>query len=194
MGSDYRIISLEQLTAAPQRDCGECTACCDVMGVEELGKPYYARCSHLGDDCGIYESRPASCARFRCAWHLGLLGDSIDRRPDKSGLLFDIQSWQERGTHLVEIYETTPGALATERHYFLLKKLMAHRSLRDFTWGHPTAAVYPYGSKIHIGYTVSDRYDWTPPLDEMPVQVDHMKDPGVGQFIGEVSELSLPRS
>ena len=28
--------------ARETNDCGECTACCDILGVDELGKPAYA--------------------------------------------------------------------------------------------------------------------------------------------------------
>ncbi len=71
---------------------GECTECCDVVAVDELGKPHYARCPHLRANCGIYETRPSSCKTWRCVWNMGLFGDRPDWRPDKLGLLFGLNS------------------------------------------------------------------------------------------------------
>jgi epoxyqueuosine reductase QueG len=53
------------LGAPPDNHCGECTACCDVIGVRALGKPYYARCKHVGTGCNIYGDRPHSCKIYR---------------------------------------------------------------------------------------------------------------------------------
>src|SRR5688572_10712451 len=61
------MILLPQLHGpAPGGGCGECTACCDVIGVDAVGKPYYARCPHLdpgkiGAACAVYADRPRTC-------------------------------------------------------------------------------------------------------------------------------------
>src|SRR5271163_3267259 len=67
-------LPIKKVDITPPRDsadCGECTACCDVQGVVEVGKPAYARCVHPSHHCEIYESRPATCRGYRCNWHMG---------------------------------------------------------------------------------------------------------------------------
>jgi Fe-S-cluster containining protein len=82
---------LKVLNAKADNSCGTCTACCDIIGVQELGKPYYARCVHLKEGCAVYPNRPGTCRGYRCIWHLGLLGDKTERRPDNLGVMFQIE-------------------------------------------------------------------------------------------------------
>lgn len=53
-----------------ERICGDCTLCCKVLGIKELGKAPNIYCQHAvkGKGCGIYETRPESCQSFRCLW------------------------------------------------------------------------------------------------------------------------------
>src|SRR5947208_2316303 len=107
------MVSLPQLHAPPPGEgCGPCTACCDVMGVADLGKTYYARCAHLGAGCGIYADRPRQCQDFRCVWHLGLLGPRADRRPDACGVIFSLDL--QDGRWYLAMYEAKPGAADTD--------------------------------------------------------------------------------
>lgn len=52
------------------RSCGNCTLCCKVLAIEELGKAPGEWCSHAkpGRGCGIYAERPGSCREFHCGW------------------------------------------------------------------------------------------------------------------------------
>lgn len=69
-----------------KRECGPCTACCTVFGIEELQKPSHQPCAHLcSAGCQIYAERPTSCATFKCYWLRGGLSDSD--RPDLSGVV-----------------------------------------------------------------------------------------------------------
>ncbi len=72
------------------RECGACTACCTLLGVDEIAKPAKQRCEHLKPrgGCGVYAVRPGSCADYRCAWLAGVI--RLERhRPDRLGLMFD---------------------------------------------------------------------------------------------------------
>jgi hypothetical protein len=73
-----------------ERACGDCTACCTVLAVRELGKEASRRCEHLGSSggCGVYETRPASCADYRCGWLTGF-GAGRSTRPDRLGVILD---------------------------------------------------------------------------------------------------------
>ncbi len=58
------------------------------MGVDELDKGMWERCSNLATTrgCSCYDTRPASCRKFECMWRYGL--GSNRARPDKSGVMF----------------------------------------------------------------------------------------------------------
>jgi hypothetical protein len=71
---------LEVRRKAVGRQCGSCTMCCYILGVDappDLEKPPDTWCKHCkpGKGCTIYESRPSPCRRFHCQW---LLDDSLD--------------------------------------------------------------------------------------------------------------------
>lgn len=79
-------MKIEMVGEEKNRSCGECQACCTMMGIQELGKQEYLRCHHQCEQgCAVYTDRPKSCADFVCFW---LLGESYPSdRPDKSGLI-----------------------------------------------------------------------------------------------------------
>ncbi len=93
-----------------QRACNGCTACGEVVGVEELKKPYYQPCQHRnGQGCGSYSSRPQSCREFYCLYSDGLnVG-----RPDQCGVLYFVKG-RRFGETTLEIYETRKDAFLTE--------------------------------------------------------------------------------
>jgi hypothetical protein len=68
---DLIIVNNQQ--PAVGRQCGTCTACCKVVGVEELNKPQNKWCTHchIGHGCMIYDTRPEGCKRFECLWLRG---------------------------------------------------------------------------------------------------------------------------
>ena len=61
------------------KHCGDCTLCCKVMEIEQLGKPAHAWCPHCRPrhGCTIYRDRPSECAEFSCLW---LVNDLLDDR------------------------------------------------------------------------------------------------------------------
>ena len=70
---------------SPTRACGECTLCCKVMGVGEIGKAQGVWCQHceIGRGCKIYVTRPGECRTFDCVWlHNAALGE--DWKPDRA--------------------------------------------------------------------------------------------------------------
>jgi hypothetical protein len=70
-----------------ERVCGECVECCFALGVHEFGKVPFHACPHVRREggCGIYASRPPSCAEFSCVWLQGQLED--EHRPDRVGIV-----------------------------------------------------------------------------------------------------------
>lgn len=71
-----------------KRECGNCTACCTAIAVNEIGKPFNRACNHIGGmGCGIYGKHPDSCRGYQCGWLTGL-GHPLLDRPDKLGAVF----------------------------------------------------------------------------------------------------------
>jgi hypothetical protein len=56
----------------PGRECGSCTLCCRVLGIDEIAKPQGEWCPHcdVGKACRIYETRPQECRDFYCGYQL----------------------------------------------------------------------------------------------------------------------------
>lgn len=74
----------------PGRECGECTACCVNLLIEDgdFKKPADQACDHMVEKggCKIYAQRPSVCQDWHCAWRfMAQLGD--EWRPDTSGIL-----------------------------------------------------------------------------------------------------------
>ncbi len=110
------------------RPCNGCTACCTVLGVQEIGKPCGRPCTHAFADhgCARYDTRPSGCRAYSCLWSLGLLGDGD--RPDVIGLVFDaakIDSPLALGTGVqpLTVREYRPRAWDDEQNQPLLRRL-----------------------------------------------------------------------
>ena len=107
--------------AAANRACGECTACCTVMGVVELNKAGYTPCPHDCGRCAIYESRPKTCRIWSCGWLLGHIEGDERRRPDRLGLMFNREALA--GRPITVAYEVWPGAAREPNNEYLLRKI-----------------------------------------------------------------------
>lgn len=76
----------------PERECGDCTACCSVLTVDtpEFKKPAGVACVHVTDrGCAIHAVRPTICRTWFCGWRrVAALPE--EARPDRSGLLVSL--------------------------------------------------------------------------------------------------------
>jgi hypothetical protein len=176
---------------APGLSCGPCAACCDVLGVRELGKPYYARCPHVRGGCTIYETRPQMCRTFHCCWMLGMLGAQTQRRPDQLGLMFNVEWEPANSCNVVEVYETAEGALAADadRLRFLIGKVLTARPVarqpRD-----PHVRLFPFGANIHLNYEARG-FDYAPPPGEK-IRLEILG-ADTARFVGPCHGLLLPK-
>ena len=174
----------------PPDDCGPCNVCCDVVGVDAIGKPYYARCPHLNTEsktggCGIYETRPEQCRAYRCPWHLGILGPRTDRRPLECGVLFQFE--QENGRWCLVAYETRRGALLTDKTMFLIQQILTSKKTRHLALLSEVQLI-PYGADVPVTYAVSDIYAYTPPAAGIPMRPHGQ----MQMWDGGVRELLMP--
>lgn len=75
------------------RTCGDCTLCCKLLPVPEIGKLASHKCSHQRHTgCTVYHDTkrgfPISCAVWSCMWLLD--SDLNCLRPDRSGYVVDM--------------------------------------------------------------------------------------------------------
>jgi len=75
------------------RRCGECTLCCKLLPVKDLGKGAGERCRHQrGLGCNVYQKLKTvapSCALWTCRWLTE--NDTADlARPDRSHYVIDV--------------------------------------------------------------------------------------------------------
>lgn len=93
------------------RSCGECAACCTVLGVPGL-KEACTPCQHAKprgtNRCSIYgkPEKPDVCSTYRCSWLDGLLG--THERPDRLGLI--LETSEQDGYTIVTAREIRIGA------------------------------------------------------------------------------------
>lgn len=128
---------------AGTRDCGECRACCVVTGFEaEPGesaftKPPNTPCRHLVQiGCGIYPERPPVCRRFQCAW-LAAPNLPEELRPDRSGVMFNMNENALGEGFAVYAYELRPGALDTPLPRWLIEEVVSETTVMLVRPGQP---------------------------------------------------------
>jgi hypothetical protein len=99
------------------RGCDACQACCTVVGVQELGKTHWTRCTHqCATGCAIYEQRPRTCQGYSCLWAAGLLDGGADHRPDRLGVILDLRTIGSDVVRpgdkvVIQVWEVWPGAM-----------------------------------------------------------------------------------
>jgi len=106
------------------RRCGDCGACCDVLGVPGF-KEQRARCPHMRpcgtNRCTIHADpeKPDACAGYVCMWLQGNFqpGD----RPDQLGVIFD--GHEQDGYYVVMAREVRPGAASAGRAARLIDQM-----------------------------------------------------------------------
>lgn len=80
-------------TLVPDRSCGECTACCRVLAIDDpdLRKDAGPLCAHSsGTGCAIYARRPEACRTWYCLWRrIDAMPEAA--RPDRIGVMFSIE-------------------------------------------------------------------------------------------------------
>jgi hypothetical protein len=73
-----------------KRTCGDCTLCCKLVPVAELGKPANTRCQHqTRKGCSIYPRRPGSCQMWSCRWLVDPSTSDLSR-PDRTHYVIDL--------------------------------------------------------------------------------------------------------
>ena len=181
---------LEARRKATGRQCGSCTMCCYILGVDappDVSKPPDVWCKHCkpSKGCAIYERRPMPCRHFYCQWLLDLSLDdlwyparskiviNLASNPDGSnaGLVFEVDPrrpdhwlqhpYVQRISNLALLYRGT--TVRVGNHWYMLVPRNTH-----ITLGSGVAKIIP--GKIGPGYiqTAMGDFEWIEvvPTDE----------------------------
>jgi hypothetical protein len=110
--------------AKKNRRCGSCSACCEVLPIEEVDSPRYTACKHQRGSyncCSIYPDRPSFCSKFKCAWLHGNF--SIADRPNKIGCFVTSDRSSDFGDFL-SFREIYPSSLHSHRVNTLINRCL----------------------------------------------------------------------
>jgi len=112
----------EMVSLVPGRNCGDCSLCCKLIRVDAFDKAPGTWCAHCapnkGGGCRIYDSRPAECRDFHCAWLASpTLGE--EWRPNRCKLVLRVES----DGHLIAVHvdPSDPTAWRREPYFRTLK-------------------------------------------------------------------------
>lgn len=74
-----------------ERRCNECTLCCKLVPVAQIGKPANTRCkAQRAKGCMLYDKPgfPSSCKTWSCIWLINVDADDLPR-PDRAHYVID---------------------------------------------------------------------------------------------------------
>lgn len=163
---DIWAITAVPATLTTRNRCGKCTACCTVIGVEELGKPHYRPCPHVTENgCAIYDHRPPSCQGFGCLW-LDIPGADESLRPDNLGAVFtlDQKTLPDGNALFLEVWEVKEGAMKAKRVRDLAGSVDRQQRMISATCWYPANVPVPVRYAIDADHWPEDvqygnRYD-----------------------------------
>ena len=150
------------------RPCGECTLCCKLFPLPEMGKAAGQWCQHVltGAGCAIHQAKPQPCRTFLCSW---TMAEGLDERwrPDTAGFVL---ATQDNDKLYVQVDPDRPDAWRREPYYSHLKSVASRarspylmvlvRTAGRLTMIFPEAdidlGVEPEGLRIDSGYELVD--------------------------------------
>ena len=113
-------------------------------------------------------SVPSVAGNTVAPWHLNFLGPKLDRRPDKCGVMFQLEPGE--GRWYLGIYELTPCCRHRPRRY-LADIILKSKKIAHLPMGSPAMRIYPHGADIPIDYAASERYDYVPAVGNPPMKL-----------------------
>lgn len=94
------------------KECNGCMACCHVMEIDEINKPFKTDCIHQCNGCAIYSTRPRACSEFECLFHQGVYGGE-EHRPSTCGVM--ITGFKDKVGEIISAWELWPGAFENNK-------------------------------------------------------------------------------
>lgn len=134
----------------PARQCGSCNRCCDILEVEQVGKPVNELCRHwqTGTGCTIYDHRPQMCRSFMCGWLQGHLTD--EWFPEKAGMVVHFGD----GTVNVQVDPNQPDRWRQEPYFSKLCEWSLNGIRRTGNAGYATLIVAGADRFLLLGRTI----------------------------------------
>jgi len=174
------------------RTCGGCTACCTVVAVEELGKPYHCGCVHQGTQrCWIYDHRPESCRLYECLWLAGM--GAAEDRPDQSHLLWGVRV--DQGEIYLDCHELRPGIIKNMKHEDFQHLIdAAAATLPNWVWEHDIyggVCLFPFGLPVGAAFAARPPYPPDPWAGASGMCLKHQGN-GVYLYLGPGDAAGLP--
>lgn len=143
-----------------ERRCGECTLCCKLIPVGEIGKPANQRCVYqrTGKGCRVYRRPkfPSSCELWSCGWLLDLNAAHLPR-PDHAHYVID----PSPDYITVQAVDGTRGRLPVVQIWIDPKHRNVHRDPRLRAWIARHADIH--GQAALIRFNSSDGFVLLPP-------------------------------
>jgi Fe-S-cluster containining protein len=128
------------------RECGDCQLCCELIGVEELGKHPHNVCQYQCDTgCSIHNARPRECRTYQCQWRSD---EDVpeELRPDKLGCIVDVHE-TPLGLAIV-VHQRYPNQWQEPHIAELLGRLAKHNEAWIYAlYGNDRQAIFPEWSK-----------------------------------------------
>lgn len=164
------------------RECGECTACCVQMSVDDpdLKKADNVACLHMiaGKGCAIHDRLPLTCRTWFCGWRFLHLSDAM--RPDRSHVLLAPDTnapagYAEGGLRII-LMQDDRAALLREELIDFIAKCVAGNVPIFLSWGDgPFAKRGLVNAAVQKAVAEGDKAQFTKilcdMLDEMAQQV-----------------------
>lgn len=139
------------------RECGECSMCCKLMEILEIKKPAGSWCPHVvkKKGCGIYASRPPSCAAFGCGYlHWPIAGEHW--KPSRCKMVIVAEDAMRIAIH---VDPSTPNVWRSEPYYSDLREwayqAAAHDQQLVVSVARKMFAMLPDGH-VELGYVGED--------------------------------------
>lgn len=106
------------------RECGKCSLCCKLVGVDELAKPpgkWCKDCAPGKEGCKIYETRPKSCRDFLCLWRVRFFEElGPEWYPTTAKLVVSMEASGKRIA--VSVDPSLPGRWREKPYYSMIKR------------------------------------------------------------------------
>jgi hypothetical protein len=139
-------------TPARQRQCGDCSLCCKLLGVPEIDKPRGEWCRHCrpgSGGCSIYDDRPPICRGYLCAWLAGFIDDTW--RPSDCGMVVDAD-YDESGATMIFVHvdPASPLRWREEPYYSDVRRLSLKGLQGDIVPGETVLTVVSVGGQRTI--------------------------------------------
>lgn len=95
-------------------------ACCHVMSIDEIDKPFKTDCPNQCNGCAIYPDRPISCVEFECLWLQGWAGHER-HRPSDCGVMYT--GFRDQIGEIISAWELWPNAFEEGDNSEMLKEV-----------------------------------------------------------------------